>query len=168
MAKGKVPGSGMITPAQMMQQWKNAPHRFDLNLNNFEVRIGRAAEEIFKKSFEMHRFNSASSQPWQKRKDRKPHPILKETSTLKDSVKHKTVTGQKRVVRIYTDPTAFGTAARHRGFCYAAVHNDPSGSHTYGKSGAKSIQRQFIGESSYIEDAFKKLAISTLFNGFPK
>ena len=42
MAKGRVPGGGMITPAQMMQQWKNAPHRFDLNLNNFEVRIGRA------------------------------------------------------------------------------------------------------------------------------
>ena len=57
MAKGRVPGGGMITPAQMMQQWKNAPHRFDLNLNNFEVRIGRAAEAIFKKSFEMHRFN---------------------------------------------------------------------------------------------------------------
>lgn len=168
MAKGKVPGGGTITPAQIMQQWKHASHRFDLNLNNFEVRIGRAAADIFKKSFEMHRFNTASSQPWKQRRDRKPHPILKETSTLKNSIKHKTMTGQKRVVRIYTDPTAFGTAARHRGFCYAAVHNDTSGSHTYGKSGVKSIQRQFMGYSSYLEDEFKKLVISTLFNGFPK
>jgi phage gpG-like protein len=168
MAKGKVPGGGVITPAQIMQQWKHASHRFDLNLNNFEVRIGRAAADIFKKSFEMHRFNTASSQPWKQRRDRKPHPILKETSTLKNSIKHKTMTGQKRVVRIYTDPTAFGTAARHRGFCYAAVHNDTSGSHTYGNSGVKSIQRQFMGHSSYLEDEFKKLVISTLFNGFPK
>ena len=105
MAKGRVPGGGMITPAQMMQQWKNAPHRFDLNLNNFEVRIGRAAEAIFKKSFEMHRFNTASA---------------------------------ARPMR------------------------------TYGKTGVKSIQRQFIGHSSYLEDEFKQLAISTLFNGFPK
>lgn len=168
MAKKRPTGSISLTPERVLSQWKDASHNFDLNLNNFEVRIGREVATIFKTSFAIHRFNTASSSPWKKRRDRKTHPILFETGTLKNSIKYKTLADAgKKTVKIYTDPNAFGTAARHKGFCYAAVHNDPSGTHTYG-GGVPSVQRQFMGYSSYIEDKLKELTVSTLFKGFPK
>jgi hypothetical protein len=72
-------------------------------------------------------------------------------------------------VSIYTDPFAFKHSKRQygRNFCYAAVHNDPSGSHTYGNTGVASIQRQFIGYSSYVTDKIRTYSIR-VFDGFPK
>lgn len=157
-----------ITPAQMAAQWRPLPHRFQLNLWNFEVEAGQAAVEVFKESFDLHRLNTNNSAPWRPRRDRKTHPILKETGTLKNSIRYKrTKQAGNDVVRTFTDPRTFGTAARHPGFCYAAVHNDPSGSHTYGNTGVKSIRRQFIGHSTVLNVKLKRLSIK-IFEGFPK
>lgn len=157
MAKSKgIP----ITPARMVAQWRDTPHKFDLNVWNFQVEAGKAAVSIFQKSFEMRRFNTQGSSPWKPRKDRKPHPILEETGTLKKSIKRKSLPGKNNGVRIFTDPNAFGTANRHKGYCYAGIHND----------GLRSInisQRRFMGYSTYLNDELKKLAIS-IFKGFPK
>ena len=77
--------------------------------------------------------------------------------------------GNKRGVSIYTDPFAFKHSKRQygRNFCYAAVHNDPSGSHTYGNTGVRSIQRQFIGYSTVLNDKLQSYSIR-IFDGFPK
>jgi len=87
-------------------------------------------------------------------------PLLEETGTLKKSIKRKSLPGKNNGVRIFTDPKSFEAAKRHKGFCYAGIHND----------GLKSIniaQRRFMGYSTYIDDELKKLAIS-IFKGFPK
>ena len=159
-----------ITPAQMVVQWAHASHKFQLNVWNFEVELAKSAVEIFQKSFDLHRFNSQSSSPWKERSRSYTHPILDETGTLKNSIEWKylnnSVGANKGGIRIYTNPNKFGTAARHKGFCYAAVHNDPSGSHTYGKTGKPSIQRQFIGHSTELDKKIKDLSIK-IFAGLP-
>jgi hypothetical protein len=157
----------VITPKQLARQWKTLPNRFEVNLWNFEVKAGKAAASIFKQSFFLHRFNDSGEFGWRRRKDRKTHPILVETGSLRDSIKWKH-TGQKAAgVRVYTDPNGFTNTKRHRGFCYAAVHNAPDGTYTYGKTGARSIQRQYIGHTSVLKDKLKVLS-ATIFNKFPK
>ena len=158
-----------LTPKQFMAQWRHLPHKFQVNLWNFEVKAGRAAVEVFKESFDLGRLNTSGSRMWRKRKDRKKHPILVETTSLKNSIKWKHSSNKRNPngVTIYTDPNGFKNTKRHRGFCYAAVHNAPSGTYTYGKSGAPSIRRQFIGHSSVLRDKLDELSI-LIFNGFPK
>lgn len=154
----------------MIAHWAHASHKFQLNVWNMEVELGKAAVEIFQKSFEMKRLNTRSSSPWAPRKRRYKHPILDETGTLKNSIEWKYLNGNvgpnKGGIRIFTNPAKFGTAARHKGFCYAAVHNAPSGTYTYGATGARSIQRQFIGHSSELQDKMKELSIK-IFVGLP-
>jgi hypothetical protein len=158
-----------ITPEQMKAQWMHLPHKFQVNCWNFEIQAGSKAVSIFKESFEMHRFNSFGSIPWRPRRDRKTHPILKETSSLKNSIKWKRQADSlsSSGVRIYTDPNGFNNTARHRGFCYAAVHNDPSGTHTYGNTGVRSVQRQYIGYSTVLKSELINLSV-VIFEGFPK
>lgn len=158
MAKSR--GGIPITPARMVAQWKDASHKFDLNVWNFQVEAGKAAVSTFQKSFDMRRFNTNGSSPWKPRKDRKSHPLLEETGTLKRSIKRKSLPGKNKGVRIFTDPKAFGNAKRHKGFCYAGIHND----------GLKSIniaQRRFMGHSTRLDDELNKLSVS-IFKGFPK
>ncbi len=168
MAKKKLKGIP-ITPQMFLAQWKHASHKFQLNVWNFEVSLGKAAVEIFKQSFDMQRFNTKGSRPWRKRRKSYTHPILNETGTLKNSIEWKYLndTGaSKGGVRIYTNPSKFGTAARHAGFCYAAVHNNPSGSHTYGNTGVRSVQRQFMGHTSELDKKIKELT-PKIFAGLP-
>jgi hypothetical protein len=144
-----------------------------VNVFNFETMMGNAAKKIFRDSFYLRRFNNASTTAWQSRspKSKATHALMYETGNLKESIvwRHISGSGDKRGVSIYTDPLAFKHSERQRGrnFCYAAVHNDSSGSHTYGNTGVASIQRQFIGYSSYISDKFKSYSIH-IFDGFPK
>jgi hypothetical protein len=158
-----------ITPQQMVAQWRHLPHKFQVNCWNFEIKAGKEAVSVFKESFEMHRLNSFGSIPWRARRDSKPHPILKETSSLQNSIKwkHRSDQSSPSGVRIFTDPNGFKNTKRHRGFCYAAVHNDKSGTHTYGKSGVRSIQRQYIGDSTVLKSKLMKLS-AIIFEGFPK
>lgn len=167
MAKG---GGIKITPEMMVQQWMHASHRFQLNVWNFEVELAKAAVEIFKHSFDLHRLNSNGSRHWRERKRPYKHEILNETGTLKNSIEWRFLNDEpgpsKGGVQIYTNPSRFMTAARHKGFCYAAVHNAPSGTYTYGATDARSIQRQFIGHSNVLQRKIKELT-PKIFAGLP-
>lgn len=160
-------GGIVITPKHMIAQWSHAVHKFQLNVWNVEVELGKAAAEIFQKSFDLKRLNTKGSTRWPSRTRKYKHPLMDETGTLRNSIVWKQIRGGgNEMVRIYTDPGKFGTAARHPGFCYAAVHNAPSGTYTYGKTGVPSKQRQFIGHSSELESKMKDLSIK-IFAGLP-
>lgn len=166
--ENSVSGGKKITPKQLANQWRTLPNKFDVNVWNFEVKAGKAAVSVFKESFHLLRFNSSGEFGWRQRKDKKTHPILNETGSLRESIKWKHV-GSKGSggTRIYTDPNGFKYTKRHTGFCYAAVHNAKDGTYTYGNTGARSVQRQFIGHSSVLKSKLEELSV-IIFNGFPK
>jgi hypothetical protein len=166
-----ITGGKSISPQQMIAQWRTLPNKFDVNIWNFEVKAGKAAVSIFKESFNLRKFNSANALiPWQRRKKTRSYPILEETGSLKNSIKWKhlsKVSEGASGVQIYTDPNGFKNTKRHRGFCYAAVHNAPDGSYAYGNTGVPSVQRQFIGHSTVLESKLRELSY-IIFEGFPK
>ena len=154
-----------ITPKQMQQQWSMLKHKLAVNLWNFEIEAGKAAETVFIGSFAMGRLNTRGSTAWPPRKHPVSHPILNETGTLQRSITSK-VFKRKKQVRIYTDPSKFGTAARHAGFCYAAIHNAPDSKGFRTGRSANIARRQFIGHSTILDDKLKKLEVM-IFAGFP-
>ena len=159
-----------ITPRQLAQQWLRLPNKFEVNVFNFETLMGNAAKKVFRDSFYLRRFNSAGTFSWQPRRNHKPHPILEETGTLKHSIVWDRFRANKNSgIKIFTDPDMFKFSNRQygRNFCYAAVHNAPNGTYTYGKTGVRSIQRQFIGYSTTIADKISSYSIR-IFDGFPK
>lgn len=153
-----------LTPKELMMQWKTVPSRFGVNVFNFRTQIGKAARKVFQDSFYLGRFNSAGEFAWKPRTRTYSHPILNETGTLRESIVWKHV---GTTTKIYTDPSRFNTSARHRGFCYAAIHNDPDGRHTYGASMVPSVQRKFMGHSTVLRDLIRKYS-KTIFDGFPQ
>ena len=157
-------------PEKVVAQWAVLRHVFDVNIWNFEVRAAQIAESGFKSSFAKRRFYDSNSSPWPPRKHPKPHPMLRETGTLMNSITTKvpsmSINRRKKTVKVFTDPKKFGTAARHPGFCYAAVHNSPD-SKGFRRGRASNIaQRQFMGNSSIIEHRILDVA-SMIFKGFP-
>lgn len=164
-------GGGIsITPRQLITQWQHKPHMFQVNVWNFEVKAGKAAQDIFRKSFDMKRFNDDNSTAWKPRslQSRGSHPLMVQTSSLKNSIKWKHMnqrgTGDGGVT-IYTDPNGFMNTARHRGFCYAEIHNSPNSSVRRGRI-RNMPQRQFMGDSSVLDDELDKLS-AMIFKGFP-
>lgn len=159
-----------ITPKQMAQQWQRLPNKFEVNVLNFAVNVGIKAQEVFRQSFYLNRFNSASSPAWPSRTDRRSHPLLRETGALYDSIvwKQQKVAGS-RVVRVYTDPKTFSRSNRQYGrkFCYAAIHNE--GGEAAGATGfaARIRQRQYIGYSTVLADELLS-ASAYIFEGFPQ
>ena len=165
-----------ITPEAMLVQWQLLRHMFDVGLWNFEVRAGQIAESGFKASFAEKRFHDRNSSSWPPRKKTPVpfHPILNETGTLKNSITFKAPgmfqvgdRHRKQTVKVFTDPKKFNTAARHPGFCYAAVHNSPSSKGFRWGRAAGIAQRQFMGNSSIIEQQIRDMAKPTIFRGFP-
>lgn len=138
-----------LTPAQWMAQWKSLPHQFDLNLWNFEVSVGQAAVEIFQKSFDMKRFNTAGSTVWKHSPHRNKGGYtvggLVESKSLRNSIVYETEmhNRSKGRVKVFTDPSAFGSTYSHKGFCFAAVHNSDDSSVRTGRV-ANMPQRQFM------------------------
>ena len=171
MARIPISSGIVITPQQMVAQWRHLPHKFQVNLWNFEVKAGKAAVNIFKESFDIKRFNDSGSSPWQPRsvKSKKTHPLMTETFSLKQSIKwkHMGARGMSSGVTIYTDPNGFQHTARHRGFCYAAVHNSPSSLGMRRGSVKNMPRRQFMGHSGVLKEELKKLSV-VIFQGFPK
>lgn len=53
-----------LKPEQFVAQWQPLPHKFDLNVWDFQVSVGKAAVDIFQKSFDYKRFNSKGSFSW--------------------------------------------------------------------------------------------------------
>lgn len=145
-------------------------HRFDVNLENFEILAGRMAVQAFRKSFWGERLNTRDGKKWTKRKDGKKHPLLREHGTLYRSIKYQqTREKNHRGVQVYTDPAAFARSPRHPGFVYARIHNE--GGRVAAKPGTPAhgiAQRQFIGDSTVVMDELKKLTRTVLFKGFPK
>lgn len=146
----------------------------DSNIWNFitgSEGLAETAAETFRQSFDMKRFNTKGSTPWRPSKAERSgeHPTLLWTHTLQNSI---SVTSGYRYgagkysIAVITDESKFGSAGSHPGFCYAAIHNAPDGSYTYGTWGGPSIQRQFMGHSSVIDEYIKQHSID-IFKGFP-
>lgn len=169
--ENSVTGGKQISTKQLVNQWRTLPNKFEVNVWNFEVKAGKAAVSVFRESFSLQRFNSSSQFGWRPRSDHKTHPILNETGSLRDSIKWKHLgekgSSETRGTRIYTDPNGFKHTKRHKGFCYAAIHNAKSGTYTYGSTGVRSIQRQYIGHSTALKSKLQELSV-ILFDGFPK
>ena len=149
-----------ITPKQLAQTWAAASSRFEVNLLNFEILAGKAAKKVFVTSFDLKRFNSSGEAAWVPRKDRRKHPLLKETGTLRDSITwglYKSNTTGKRGVNIYTDPSVFKFSKRqyNRVICYAAIHN--MGGRASGATGKSAFiaKRQFMGYSTVLDDKIR-------------
>ena len=143
-------GGIRLTPQQFNLMWINAPHRLNLALWNFEVEVGKMAVSIFKGSFGRKAWKGKAWAPRSKN-TRGAHPLMVETGTLKNSIKWKLLgggIGKSKGVRVYTDPAAFGGAARHKGFCSAAVHNQGLPIMAFGKYSTTMPQRQFMGDDS--------------------
>ena len=155
-----------LTPRQMIAQWVGADHKFQVNVHNFEVSAGKAAVETFQKSFELKRFNGASGKRWPSWQGRYAGAgsLLDETGTLKNSIKVKSI--KNHTITVFTDPTDFlHGPKRHRGFCYAAVHNNLDSLSIKPSRGPKR-ERQFMGHSTVLKQKLEKLSVH-LFDGLP-
>lgn len=171
MAAIPINAGKQVTPKQMVVQWRNLPHKFQVNLWNFEVKAGKAATEIFQESFNLKRFNSRGAAPWAARSkhSKAKHPLMTETYSLKKSIKWKHL-GDKSSpsgVTIFTDPNGFTHTKSHKGFCFAAVHNAPASLGTRRGRVKNMPRRQFMGDSSVLREELKKLSVM-IFTGFPK
>lgn len=169
------------TISAMFASFPKAPvSKLDLNIWNFLIGSGRISDHadglaeyavwVFKHSFDIGRFYTGDTErPWQPRKNPGDgHPVLFDTGTLRDSITWKSEQSLGKFgIKIFTDPSRFGTARSHRGCCYADVHNTGYPPYVYGKSGVPAVQRQFIGYSTYIDEYIKKHSIE-IFKGFPK
>lgn len=164
-----------LTPQQFVAQWMPLPHRLDLNVWNFRVSVGRAAVDIFRKSFDMKRFNSRGSLVWQHRPKRNKGGFtvggLVESKSLRKSIVYETESfnRSKGRVKVYTDPAAFSGTYHHKGFCFAAVHNSDDSSVRTGRV-ANMPQRQFMptekSNSTVMNDKLRELE-RTIFRTFP-
>jgi phage gpG-like protein len=164
-----------ITPQQWIASWTPLSHQFDLNIWNFEVSVGDAAVDIFQKSFDMKRFNTSGSVVWRHRPKRNKGGYtvggLVESKSLRNSIVYEaeTYNRNKGRVKVFTDPSAFGGTFRHRGFCFAAVHNSDDPSIRTGRV-ANMPQRQFMPtekkDSSVMNNELRKLE-RMIFKTFP-
>lgn len=158
-----------ISPYRFISQWRDAIHKFRLNLWNFEVKAGKAAKNDFQTSFAIKKFNSSGSSTWPSRSknNHATHPLMIETGSLKNSIKWKHTGTQNNPsgVLVYTDPDGFAFANKHQGFCYAAVHN---GDDYFRRGAVKNMpRRQFMGYSTEVKNDLLKLSVE-IFKGFPK
>lgn len=155
-----------ITPQQMVAQWVGADHKFIVNVHNFEVKAGQAAVEVFQKSFIIKRLNSAGSKPWAPwQGNYRGVNLMMELATLRESIK--VASHKNHKITIFTDPKDFNSyIQRHRGFCYAAVHNNLDSLVNKPKRGPKK-ERQFIGHSTVLKSELEKLSVH-IFDGLPK
>lgn len=121
-------------------------HAFELRLYSFSMEAADIAVEGFKESFDKKQLNASSAPKWKPTKRR--NPILDETGSLKNSIS-KRPTGRFSS-EVFSDGAKLARGKNGRTFYYAAVHNAPSGTFTYGRSGVPSVQRQFVGDSDIV------------------
>ena len=154
-----------ITPEQWAAQWANLGHKFQVNVHNFEVKAGKAAVEVFKESFDRHRFNSQGSRAWPRWQGKYSSrgSLLNEFGLLKESIKVKGI--RSHTVTIHSDPNSYARHRRHPGFCFAQVHNNLNTINNKPLRGPKK-ERQFIGHSTVLKRELEQLNIH-IFDGFP-
>lgn len=127
----------IVTPEQFLREIRNLPNKLEVEVFRAKQDIGRQAVAHFRSSFDKAGFAGGNGKKWAQRDHIYPHPILKQTGALRDSVRvfH---TGSTIVV---------GTDNK-----YSQYHNDPTGSWSRNQYTDKTItQRQFIGNSSELE-----------------
>ncbi len=153
-------GSSMFVPlsAAVWHLRNIAFRKIKIQKLKFEVDMAKAAVEVFRKSFDQKKFRTWGSTAWKPlapftvRQRRKfgtdPSKILVDTGTLKRSIK--AVPNEGKVI---TDPSAYTGARRHKGVCYAGIHNDPKYFGAINVSARNHVvpQRQFMGHSSYMQ-----------------
>lgn len=164
-----------ITPQQFLAQWQPLSHQFDVNVWDFQISVGQAAVAIFQKSFDMKRFNSRGSLVWRHRPKRNKGGFtvggLVESKSLRNSIVYESESfnRSKGRVKVYTDPAAFNGTYRHKGFCFAAVHNSDDPSVRTGRV-ANMPQRQFMPteqrDSTVMNDKLRELE-RMIFRTFP-
>ena len=167
--------AGMAVPFQAaINHLSNIAHRgLKVQSLRFQVELAHEAENIFKMSFIRKKFYSYGAPMWkplsaytrsQRRKfGTNPNQPLRDTRTLMNSIR---VKESREGVKVFTDPSKFGTARRHKGFCYAGVHNDGIIGGYNPMNGTRTTvipKRQFMGHSSYIEREGWQLAYVNLF-----
>lgn len=158
-----------ITPEQMVAHWANWRPRYDMAINNFLVKATSFFEYHFKGAITDGSWNGKSypqrSSDWMRRIRKKyggVYPILRETETMKNSIKNKKNSNRTSV--IYTDPRAYCTSRRNpRNRCYAAVHNEglPLA------HGGNMPKRQFMGNNSHWELEARQILVNELAQVFP-
>jgi hypothetical protein len=156
----------ILTPQQLLAQWTDAIHDYAVGLHNFTALAGQTAVEMFQRSFDIGRFNDYNTLPWRARTRSYSHPILHETGSMKKSIKWKQLHNKR--TRVYTDRAEYVNSNRNKkGICYADIHNAPDGTYFNSRTGTASVQRQFMGNSQYIEDELEFLT-SIIFAKLPK
>ena len=134
-------------------------HQIEINTYNFVQIMTRYSKNVFLKSFDNQRFQNTGSEPWKplskttieirRRRNISRNTILHERGKLRGSLKdYYTATPPFFTGTINTEdvPDRDGHMT-----CYAHFHNAPDGTYSYIIAGKPSIQRQFMGYSSYID-----------------
>lgn len=81
--------------AHVQAEWVPAAYRFAKGMENFKIDVAKTAQSVFRGSFELERFNTDGSSPWQplapstvKRRKGSAHPILTRLGTLQRSISY--------------------------------------------------------------------------------
>ncbi len=164
-----------IKPELWAAQWRPLDHVLSVNVWNFTVKAGDAAVKIFKKSYELKRFNSNNGITWKQSSKLNlgghRRGSLFESGSLKNSITYNAInkSASKKTVKVYTDPKAFNNTYSHQGFCFAAIHNSDDSSIRTGRV-RNMPQRQFMptsnNSSSVMDNKLKKLG-ALIFMSFP-
>lgn len=177
-----------ITPKQLVRQWLGMSSKYAVNVTNFKTMIGPLAVRTFQESFILRKFNDVGATPWPSRRDGRRHPLLYETGSLYRSIKVKRQhsTNKNRITiftdegeflygdRQYSDPYKYGSRRskngeyREIGFVYAAIHNMGGKAAGAGGKAALIKQRQFMGESSILDNRIREMGNLIIFDGFPR
>lgn len=133
-------------------QLKIAAYLLEKNLDYWKNALAYRALNIFQKSFELKRFNSEGSKPWEPNTEftirkRKMH------NTWPGAGKLMMETGYLRDTLSVTEGSMIKPAIVSTNASYAGVHNNPEEipNATYGNTGVPVTKRQFMGHSSYID-----------------
>ena len=158
-------GYGEIDLLRWPRHLQIAAHAIEINSVYFVKVMTLRSKQIFLKSFQLQKFNSADTKEswkplseytkkvrkWRKKTSTK---ILIEDGKLRDSLDiNWGFSG-----RIFTGTiTTKNVIDRNggRSVCYANIHNAESGTFRYGGKmggGKPTVQRQFMGHSTYIQD----------------
>lgn len=168
--------------SQFSKQWADLPHKFELNVEHFKSSIGPAVAEEFKRNFSRRAWGGSS---WPARKDHKPHPLLFETGSLRNSISVKRLHQKvKKKVEVHTndeeplyaqrnstDPHRWGariSKRREYAFVYAAIHNEGGKIATPGSPASHIKQRKFMGDDSPAVDRIIRFYSRYIFEGFPQ
>ena len=165
-------GNAFATFPQAIWHLRNIAFRkLKVQALRFEVQMAKDAVNVFRRAFTEMKFQNPGASKWKElspytKKQRlrygtDPNKILTDTWTLRRSIH--AVDGEGRVI---TDPNMFGTARRHKGVCYAGIHNDPKFFNARNVKAHNHVvaQRQFMGHTARMERRGWEYAELMLFN----